>query len=223
MKRNVVPIREQTYDYIKEKILAGGFGPGERLTEEHLAAKLGVSRTPVREALHRLEQEGLIKPLEKRGFCVADDSKEEMEELFEIRSVLEGYALRCACDLVTEELLSTLDAHISDAEKALTAKNTELVFHYNTRFHDTINDLVAHKPRLHSMMSDLRKYVLRYRRGSLQTLDGARRAIDGHKKIMLALRLRDPELCERVMRQHIEESKQDALQTAVPGFEKMID
>ena len=212
VKRNAVPVRESTYDYLKEKLLSGRFKPGERLTEEHLASELGVSRTPVREALHKLEREGLVKPLETRGFCVAWDSREEMEELFDIRSVLEGYALRCVCESISEKNLNVLEGFIQKAEHALTQKKIDKIFHYNTQFHDTLHGLVSHKPRFHDMMADMRKYVLRYRKDTLQTLDGAKRSIEGHRKIMLALRLKDPDLCERIMREHIRESKEDALQ-----------
>ena len=212
VKRNAVPVRESTYDYLKEKLLSGRFKPGERLTEEHLASGLGVSRTPVREALHKLEREGLVKPLETRGFCVAWDSREEMEELFDIRSVLEGYALRCVCESISEKNLNALEGFIQKAEHELTQEKIDKIFHYNTQFHDTLHGLVSHKPRFHDMMADMRKYVLRYRKDTLQTLDGAKRSIEGHRKIMLALRLKDPDLCERIMREHIRESKEDALQ-----------
>ena len=210
-KKNAVPARERTYAYLKDKLLAGGFGPGERLTEEQLAADLGVSRTPVREALHKLEREGLVKPLKTRGFCVPSDSKEEMEELFDIRSVLEGYALRCVCDYISEQNLMELEAYIQKTEDALHQKKIDQIYHINTQFHDMLHGLVANKPRLHTMMSEMRRYVLRYRKDTLNTLDGPRRAIEGHHKIMLALRLRDPDLCEHIMRKHIQESKEDAV------------
>jgi len=211
-RKDAVPARERTYENLKKQLLSGRFEPGERLTEEHLAAKLGVSRTPVREALHKLEREGLVKRLEKRGFCVSSDSREEMEELFEIRSILEGYALRCVCDAIGDDNLTHLETFITDAESALDSEEIDRIFHINTKFHDTLHGLVSHKPRLHDLMADLRKYVLRYRKGTLHTLEGAKRAVEGHRKIMLALRLKDPDLCERIMREHIRESKQDALQ-----------
>ena len=210
-KKNAIPVREQTYGYLKDKLLAGGFDPGERLTEEQLAADLGVSRTPVREALHKLEREGLVKPLETRGFCVPSDSKEEMEELFDIRSVLEGYALRCVCDYISEQNLMELEAYIQKAEDALRLKKIDQIYHINTQFHDMLHGLVANKPRLHTMMSEMRRYVIRYRKNTLNTLEGPKRAIEGHRKIMLALRLRDPDLCEHIMRKHIQESKEDAV------------
>jgi DNA-binding GntR family transcriptional regulator len=210
-KNNSVPVREKTYEFLKENVLSGQFRPGERLTEEHLAAELGVSRTPIREALHKLELEGLVRPLEKRGFCVSQDSTEEIEEIFEIRTIMEGYALRYVCKHVRKETLNKLDAIIAKSEKAYQNQKIDAVFKYNTQFHDTLHELIAHKPRLLSLIVDLRQYILRYRKDTLQHMHGARRSIDGHHKVMMALRLGDPDLCERIMREHIHEAKEDAL------------
>lgn len=191
----------------------GRLNPGEKLTEEHLAKTIGVSRTPVREALHRLESEGLIKPRKKRGFLVSGDSKEEVEELFEIRSILEGYALRVTSERISDELLKRLDGFTRKAEEALKKRKIDEVFRWNTRFHDTLHSIVADKKRLHRLIVNLRKYVLRYRKDTLRYPDGGRRSVEGHKKIIMALRLKDPDLCERVMREHIREAKEDALQS----------
>jgi len=210
-KNHVVSVREKTYDFLKEKVLSGTFSPGERLTEEYLAAELGVSRTPIREALHKLELEGLVRALETRGFCVSQDSREEIGEIFEIRKILEGYALRYVCEHVKKETLNRLDAIIAKSEKAYQNQKIDAVFKYNTQFHDTLHGLITHKPRLLGLIVDLRQYVLRYRKDTLQHMDGARRSIDGHHKIMMALRLGDPGLCERVMREHIQEAREDAL------------
>ena len=204
-------MRERTYNHLKSDVLAGRFTPGERLTEEHLAKSLGVSRTPVREALHKLESEGLIKPLETRGFSVGRDSREEMEDLFDIRAALEGYAIRLICECITNESIETLADLICKAEKALERKNLDAIFKYNTRFHDTLHEVISHKSRFFTLIADTRKYVLRYRKDSLQYLTGARKTIDGHKKILLAIGLKDPDLCERVIREHIQEAKEEAL------------
>ncbi|OHE21617.1 MAG: hypothetical protein A2X95_07035 [Syntrophobacterales bacterium GWF2_56_9] len=212
-RKNAISVREKTYDYLKSNILSGRFVPGERLAEEHLAEELGVSRTPVREALHKLEQEGLIEPLESRGFCVPHDSPEEIEDLFDIRTVLEGYTLKIICERITDEQIEKLEEMIDKAEDALRWKRIGEVFQWNTQFHDTLHSLVADKRRFHSLIVNLRKYVLRYRKDTLQNLGAGKRAIDGHRQILLALKLKDPELCERVMRIHIRLSKEDALQT----------
>ena len=212
-KRISPPIREKVYEHLKSDILSGRYTPGEKLAEEHLAETLGVSRTPVREALHKLDSEGLIKPRKKRGFIVSRDTKEEVEELFELRSILEGHTLRVISRIISEEILSELNESIQKAEEALKRNRIEEVFKWNTRFHDTLHELVADKTRLHQLIVNIRKYVLRYRKDTLRYPDGGRRAVEGHKKILLALRLKDPELCERVMREHIKEAMDDAIQS----------
>jgi DNA-binding GntR family transcriptional regulator len=208
-----ISAREKTYRCLKSAIFSGRFRPGERLAEEHLAEELGVSRTPVREALHKLEQEGLIEPLETRGFCIPQDSPEEVEDLFELRTVLEGYALKVICERVTDEQIACLAGFIDQAEAAARNEQIDEVFHWNTLFHDHLHDMVADKRRLNGLIVNMRKYVLRYRKDTLQYLGAAKRAVDGHRQILLALKLRDPELCERVMRNHVSQSKEDALQT----------
>jgi DNA-binding GntR family transcriptional regulator len=205
------PVRERTYNNLKSDVLAGRFNPGERLTEEHLARTMGVSRTPVREALHKLASEGLVKPLESRGFSVARDSREEMEDLFDIRAALEGYAIRMICECISGETCEELADLIQKAEGAIQRKKLDEIFEYNTQFHDALHGAIAHKSRFHNLIADTRKYVLRYRKDSLHYLAGAKRTIAGHKKILLAISLKDPDLCERVMREHIREAKEEAL------------
>ena len=212
-KKNGVSVREKTYEHLKTNIFAGRFAPGERLAEEHLAEELGVSRTPVREALHKLEQDGLIEPLESRGFCIPRDSAEEIEDLFELRTVLEGYTLKMICERITQEQIATLERIIDKAEEALRREQIEEVFNWNTQFHDSLYNLIADKRRFYSLIVNMRKYVLRYRKDTLQYLGAAKRSIDGHRQILMALRLKDGDLCERVMRGHILQSKEDALQT----------
>ena len=208
-----VPVRKRVYEHLKTAILSGLIGPKERLAEEHLAEMLGVSRTPVREALYKLESEGLIQALATRGFIVSGDSREEVEELFEIRAILEGYALRVILGKITDETLQRLGGHIEKADAAWQTHRMKEVFKWNTRFHDTIHELVSDKGRLYRMIVDMRKQVLRYRKETLQSPEGIKRTIDGHRKILLALRLKDPDLCEKTMREHIRQAKEDALQT----------
>jgi len=213
VEKRDVPIRKKVYDNLKTAILSGHLGPNERLTEEHLAETLGVSRTPVREALYKLESEGLIRPLETRGFIVSGDSREEVEELFEIRAILEGYALRIISERITEESLLQLGIFIDKAQAALETGQISDVFKWNTRFHDHLHELVSDTARLYRMMVDMRKQGLRYRKETLQSIEGAQRTLDGHRKILLALRLKAPELCEKTMREHINLAKDDALLT----------
>jgi DNA-binding GntR family transcriptional regulator len=214
-QKNGISVREQTYEYLKSAIFSGQFRPGERLAEEHLAEELQVSRTPVREALHKLEQDGLIEPLESRGFCIPNDSPEEIEDLFELRMVLEGYALRIICGRITDEQIAILEGVVDQADDALRREKIDEVFQLNTLFHDTLHEMVADKRRFHGLLVNMRKYVLRYRKDTLQYLGAGKRAGEGHRQIILALKLKDPELCDRVMRNHILQSKEDALRTNI--------
>lgn len=214
--KNAVPVREKVYERLKGAILAGRLNPEERLTEEHLAEKMGVSRTPIREALHKLESEGLIRPLETRGFIVPRDSREEVEELFDIRAVLEGYALRVICEKASAQNLEKLSECLERAGRALARNRINDVFKWNTQFHDALHGMVTDREKLHRMMVEMRQHVLRYRRNTLQHPDAGKRTLDGHRKILLALRLKDPDLCERMMREHIQQAKEDALRTLYP-------
>lgn len=214
-KRNQHTATDKAYQYIKSAILSGKFPPGERMAEEKLAAETGMSRTPVRSALSRLASEGLIKPMGRRGYCFARDSLEEMEEVFDLRAVLEGYALRLIIPMVNDRLIESLTECVDRAQEAIDSGQRHQVFEWNTKFHDTLNDLIADKKRLYNLVCDLRKYVLRYRKDTLQYIKGAVHSIDGHRKIIYALKLGYPDLCERVMREHIMEAKADAYQTII--------
>jgi DNA-binding GntR family transcriptional regulator len=210
---NKQPAAEKAYYHIKAAILAGKYPPGERLVEEKLAAEAGVSRTPVRQALGRIAAEGLIKPMERRGYCFSRDSIEEMEEVFDLRAVLEGYALRLAFNRIDGKVLALLEECVAQAQEALDRGDNHLVFEWNTKFHDILSDLISGRQRIYRLISDMRKYVLRYRKDTLQYLQGAVRSIEGHRRILMALKLGYPDLCERVMREHVMEAKADAYST----------
>jgi len=189
----------------------GDIPPEERLVEEVIARELGVSRTPVREALHKLEREGLIEHFPNRGFAVIRETENHVVEIFEIRSILEGYVLRIACESATDEFLSELKSLVEEAKRCLAESRIEELHCFNTLFHDRINRQVSGRERLKGLVKDLKEYVLRYRSATLGFPGGAERTIQGHEKIILALETGDQDLCERMMRAHIEEAKADAI------------
>jgi DNA-binding GntR family transcriptional regulator len=205
------PLRERVYSYLRSAIVSGNIPPEERLVEETIARERGVSRTPVREALHKLEKEGLIEHFPNRGFTVIRETESHVAEIFEIRSILEGHILRTACESATDEFLSELKLLVGEAKRCLAQSKIEELHHYNTLFHDRINRQVSGRERLKGLVKDLKEYVLRYRSATLRFPGGAARTIQGHEKIILALETRDRDLCERVMRAHIEEAKNDAM------------
>jgi DNA-binding GntR family transcriptional regulator len=155
--------------------------------------------------------------LETRGFCIPKDSPQEVEDLFALRTVLEGYALRLICDRITDDEIGALEKMIDQAENALGLGKIDEVFHWNTLFHDTLHGMIEDKRRFHSFIVNMRKYVLRYRKSTLQHLGAGKRALNGHRQIILSLKLRDPELCERVMRHHVREAEEDALSAGREG------
>jgi DNA-binding GntR family transcriptional regulator len=209
--RSEGPLRERVYWYLRSAILSGSILPEGRLVEEVVAGELGVSRTPVREALHKLEREGLIEHFPNRGFAVARETEDQVAEIFEIRAILEGHILRIACESATDVFLSGLKSLLDKAERCFAESRIEELHRINTLFHDRIIHQVSGRVRLKGLVKDLREYVLRYRAVTLQVSGGAERTLKGHEKLILALETGDPDLCQRIMRAHIEAAKTDAI------------
>jgi DNA-binding GntR family transcriptional regulator len=222
-KNKYVPIREKTYQYLKSSVLSGQFGPGGKLNQEQLAEELQVSRTPIREALHRLEAEGLIEGADTGGFRVMHLSADELEELFDIRSVLEGFSVRCVCKVISVETIDHLERLVDKSQEALGKKQADEIFHWNTRLHDTIHRLIEQRRRFYSLITNMRDYILRYRKDTLLHLDLAQKTIEAHRKILFAFRLKDPNLAEYMMRLHIQQSKEDAMKiTFGPNYRERL-
>jgi DNA-binding GntR family transcriptional regulator len=205
------PLAERVYSYLRSAIVSGHIPPEDRLVEEVIARELEVSRTPVREALHKLEREGLIEHFPNRGFTVIRETESHVAEIFEIRSILEGHILRIACESATDEFISELKSILEKAERCLAQSKIGELHRSNTLFHDRIIHQVPGRKRLKGLVKDLREYVLRYRSATLQFPGGAERTLQGHEKIILALETGDQDLCESVMRAHIEGAKIDAI------------
>ena len=205
------PLVERVYSYLRSAIVGGHIPPEERLVEEVIARELEVSRTPVREALHKLEREGLIEHFPNRGFTVIRETESHVAEIFEIRSILEGHILRIACESATDEFISELKSILKKAERCLAQSKIGELHRSNTLFHDRILHQVPERKRLKGLVKDLREYVLRYRSATLRFPGGAERTLQGHEKIILALETGDQDLCESVMRAHIEGAKIDAI------------
>jgi len=207
--QQVIPAREYAYMHLKALILSGRFAPGQRLAEKQLAREFGISRTPIREALHKLESEGLITPFSTRGFAASRDSQQEKEELIDLRAVLEGYALRVICGRLTERQFQRLERTVRKTEDALGSQRLCDISRWNTRFHDTLHELISDRRRLYHQLVTMRRYAFRYRESAQPESDGGRRTVEGHRRILTALRLRDPDLCESVMREHIRQPQPD--------------
>ena len=153
---------QHVFDNLKQAIIRGNITPGEWLVESHIAQMLGISRTPVREAIHKLERERLIERQPRGGFTVLGLGRDDIEETFGIRSVLEGYAARLATVKHQTEELKALEKKVAEFQTCLNQSHLDVLPGINTEFHDLLYAL-SKSPRLIHMINGLRDQIFRFR------------------------------------------------------------
>jgi DNA-binding GntR family transcriptional regulator len=193
---------EHVFESLKHSIVRGKISSGEWLVESHVAETLGISRTPVREAIHKLEREGLIERQARGGFTVLGLKRDDIEETFGIRSVLEGYAARLTTVRHEAQELEKLEDKIDEFQNALDRKKMNLLPAINTQFHDLLYSL-SKSPKLINMINGLRDQIYRYRQMILKEKKFASTSNLDHKKMLKYIRKRDAEGAERLVRDHI--------------------
>src|SRR4030066_94654 len=206
-------IRKRIYEHLREQLLNGEIAPPEHLIEAKIANELGTSRTPVREALHSLELEGLIESIPRVGYVVKAISEEEVEEICEMRMAIEGVAARWAMEKAYKKLVEELEKNISIAEEKVSKGNVRAFVDMDARFHEIISKFSGSK-RLLELAQTLRRHMLRYRIQSIYLMDNVLRAIDGHKGILRAMEKRNFEEVNKAIRHHMEQVKKDVLRYA---------
>jgi GntR family transcriptional regulator, rspAB operon transcriptional repressor len=206
-------IRQKVHKHIREQILNGDIGPNRRLIETKIAEEIGTSRTPVREALHSLEQEGLIESLPRIGYRVKEISDQEAIEIWEIRSAIETLAARWACEKAQKQLVKDLTKNIALAEKEALHGRTERFVDLDGQFHEIIARLSG-GTRLLELTQTLRRHALRYRLESIHHIETVHRAIEGHKNILKAIEQSNYDALNQAVRDHLEQSKKDTLHYA---------
>lgn len=209
-------LREMVYQSLKKSIIHGELKGGERLKEEKLANQMGISRTPVREAFHKLEKDELLYRLPKGGFAVRNFKKEDVEEIFGIRSALESYAAYLATLYITPHELTLLEKKIKESEMALINGEDDKLVRLNTEFHDLLYKSCKSK-KLIEMINNFRDYFYRYRHTLLHTEGGFKYSVESHRKMLEAMRKKNPRLVERLVRQHLERGKKIILQEIDAG------
>ncbi len=195
-------LREEAYEALRNAILRGRVKPGQRLKEERLAAEMGTSRTPVREAFHKLEQEELVTRLRRGGFVVREWTRSDVEEVFGIRSVLESYAAVVATQNMDEAELARLEDKLGESERALERGETERFIQLNTEFHDILYKS-SNRRRLYHMIHNLRDYFDRYRGAILGVNGMPRLSLRDHKRMVAAMKKKDSAVVEKLVRDHI--------------------
>jgi len=199
-------LREEVHDTLKKSILHGKLKGGQRLIEEQLAHQIGISRTPVREAFHKLERDELVVRLPKGGFAVREFLKEDAEEIFGIRIALESYAAYLATLHITPEKISALEKKVEETEKALRSGDDDKVVQLHTEFHDLLYKACKSR-KLIEMINNFRDYFYRYRSALLHTKKGIHDSIEGHRGMLQAMKKKNPRLVEKLVRKHLEKGR----------------
>lgn len=193
---------QSVYENLKEAIIEGSLVPESRVVETRFAEALGISRTPVREAMHKLEREGLLWQDPKGGFYVVGWTRADIEEAFGIRSVLESYAARLATIRHQEGELAPLEEKLADYEACLNQGRVDELPRINTDFHDLLYGL-SRSPKLVKMINDIRVQIFRFRQVILKIEAMARVSNEDHRLMMDAIRMRQADRVEGLVREHI--------------------
>jgi GntR family transcriptional regulator, rspAB operon transcriptional repressor len=212
-------IRKKVYNYVREQVLNGEIKANERLIETKIAEEIGTSRTPVREALHSLEIEGLIESIPRIGYTVKPLSDHEAEEICEIRCVIECLAARWAVTKAREKLIKELRKNIAAAEVWVSSNDLAAFTESDAQFHEIIARLSG-STRLLELAQTLRRHMLRYRLESIYVADPALRAIEGHKGILSAIEGGELEDVYKAIRFHLDQSKKDTVRYAFKEEQK---
>lgn len=202
---NLLSVREHAYRYLKELILEGYFKPGDRLIERTLAAKLNISRTPIREALFRLESQGFVKTVPRKGVIVSNVSEADVIEVFTILSSLEVLAAKLAAQRIDEETQKEFDEKIEE----LRALEIESEKDFDNE-HIEMNLLLyksAKSPKLFEILSGLTDYIQMSANMGYETPGRRKESLKEHIEIMKAVRNKEVDLAQDLTSIHIANSK----------------
>lgn len=195
-------LRGRVFSRIREDILSGKYKQNEELKENTIGQELGVSRTPVREALRQLELEGLVNIIPNKGAYVTGISEKDIHDIYVIRSYLEGLCARWACEHITEEQLQELEEVVFLSEFHSKKKHYDQIVELDNKFHELIYEASGSKILRHEL-TDFHHYVQRVRKITLANPDRATNSNQEHDAILEAIRKRDGELAEKLAHEHI--------------------
>ena len=198
-----LPLRDVVFNTLRDAILKGEIAPGERLMEIHLAEKLGVSRTPIREAIRMLEQEGLAITIPRKGAQVARMTEKDLEDVLEIRDALDQLAITTAARRITEEQIDELVAAMEDFEAAVDTGEDRDVVRTDEAFHNVIYE-AAGNPKLSTIVQNLKEQMYRYRYEYIKDNDEPEKLIEEHRSMIEGLKDRDEDRLREVMHRHLE-------------------
>lgn len=198
-----IPLRDIVFNTLRTAIITGELSPGERLMEIKLAGDLGVSRTPVREAIRKLEREGLVITTARKGAEVAPINEKDLKEVLEIRKTLESLACQLAAQKITPEQVALLRERNREIEDAVNEKDTEAITKKDVEFHEAIY-VITENQRLMDMLHQLKEHILRYRLQYIKDMKNKKAIVDEHERIIAALEAHNVRASRREIERHIE-------------------
>ena len=197
-----LPLRDVVFHTLRDSILKGELEPGERLMEIHLANKLGVSRTPIREAIRMLEQEGLAVTYPRRGAQVAKMTEKDLQDVLEIRDALDELAAKSAIKNITPEAISELKETMTAFKEAAYRGDIREVAAADEKFHNIIYQ-AADNPKLLVIIHNLKEQMYRYRYEYVKDNANYERILKEHEEIILGLEKKDAGYVRERMHAHL--------------------
>lgn len=202
---NQYSLRGRVFNKLREDILAGNYEEKEELKEAAISKELGVSRTPVREALRQLELEGLVSIVPNKGAYVNGITAKDIYDIYVIRSYLEGLCAKWACEHITKEQLEELEEIVYLSSFHIQKEHWDQIFELDNRFHLLLYESCGSKVLEH-ILADYHHYVERVRKNTLSSQERANKASEEHSAILESLKQKDGERAERLANEHIFQS-----------------
>ena len=206
-------VTDWVYEEVRQAIIELRLQPGEPLREATMAEQLGVSKTPVREALARLEQEGLVETTSFKGAVVSGYSPEDLQEIYELRELLEGAAVRAAAVTASEETVARLEDLVHESRELRTKDDLEGLAALLGAFDLVIYDQVANE-RIRALIENLKAHLARIGRLTEEIPGRVKASVEEHAAIVDAIAARDADGAERAMRAHIRSVLGDQLEAS---------
>ena len=210
--RDKYSLRGRVFQSIREDILSGRYEQNTELKEAAIGAELGVSRTPVREAMRKLEQEGLVVMIPRRGAQVASITEKDLNDVLEVRIALENVAIEKACKLITEEELGRLWVAAKEFEKTKAEGNLVRLAEADVAFHEIIYQASDNK-RLNQVLNNLREQMYRYRVEYLKEEQTRNLLVSEHEELVKAIREGDVQKAQDISFHHLENQRMAIIRT----------
>ncbi len=205
-----LPLRDVVFNTLRQAILTGDLKPGERLMELHLANKLGVSRTPIREAIRKLELEGLVTMIPRRGAEVAQITEKSMNDVLEVRRALDALCVELACDRITPEELEQLRDACDRFESAVKTNDVKRIAQADVALHDIIVRATGNQ-RLIQLVNNLSEQMYRYRFEYIKDRSQHARLVEEHRIIYQSIVQKDKETASRAAKTHIDNQEKSII------------